>query len=60
MEGNVTETNKKTVKAFVEAVFMGQDLSVVDQSMRADYIQHNPSVKQGSAGFKELLEGCQV
>lgn len=55
MAGNQAEANKKVIGAFAEAVFAKKDLSAVEQYMRADYIQHNPLVKQGAQGFKEFF-----
>lgn len=55
MAGNQAEANKKVIGAFAEAVFVRKDLSAVEQYMRADYIQHNPLVKQGAQGFKEFF-----
>jgi predicted SnoaL-like aldol condensation-catalyzing enzyme len=55
MADSLTETNKKIIDGFAEAVFVKKDLSAVDQFMRADYIQHNPLVKPGSSGFKEFF-----
>ncbi len=50
------EKNKEIVLAFVTAVFVNHDLSVLDQYMRDDYIQHNPDVPQGKEGFKQFFE----
>jgi predicted SnoaL-like aldol condensation-catalyzing enzyme len=55
MAENVTESNKKVIGTFAEAVFVKKDLTAVDRYMRADYIQHNPLVKQGASGFKEFF-----
>ena len=44
-------TNAEIVREFTEVVFNGKDLSVIDKYMRDDYIQHNPTVAQGKAGF---------
>ena len=48
--------NKKIVEEFYNAVFIRHDLSRLDGYMRDDYIQHNPDVKQGKAGFVEFFE----
>ena len=48
--------NKEIVEAFCTAVFVNHDLSVLDQYMRDDYIQHNPDVPQGKAGFTEFFK----
>lgn len=52
---NLTESNKRTVGAFAESVFVKKDLTAVDQYVRNDYIQHNPLVGQGARGFKEFF-----
>ncbi len=49
-------TNKETVIQFYEKVFNGWDISVVDQFVRNDYIQHNPNVESGIEGFKGFLD----
>ena len=48
--------NKRIVEEFYNDVFIGHDLSRLDEYMRDDYIQHNPDVKQGKAGFVEFFE----
>lgn len=55
MSENQSETNRTLVGAFAEAVFVTKDLSVAEQYMRSDYIQHNPLVQQGLQGFKEFF-----
>ncbi len=55
MADNLAEANKKVIGAFAEDVFVKKNLSAVDKYMRADYIQHNPLVKQGASGFKEFF-----
>jgi steroid delta-isomerase-like uncharacterized protein len=49
-------SNKKIIEAFCETVFVRHDLSKLDECMRDDYIQHNPDVAQGKAGFKRFFE----
>ncbi|ACM19335.1 SnoaL-like polyketide cyclase [Geotalea daltonii FRC-32] len=49
------DVNKALIGRFAEEVFVKKDLSEVERYVRADYIQHNPLVKQGSAGFKEFF-----
>jgi predicted SnoaL-like aldol condensation-catalyzing enzyme len=44
------------VRAFVTEVFINHDLSVLDQYMQDDYIQHNPDVPQGKVGFRQFFE----
>jgi predicted SnoaL-like aldol condensation-catalyzing enzyme len=50
------EKNKDIVRGFVNDVFVKHDLSVLDQYLRDDYIQHNPDVAQGKEGFREFFE----
>jgi predicted SnoaL-like aldol condensation-catalyzing enzyme len=52
-----TKNNRKVLEGFYEQVFCDHDLSVVDQFMHDDYIQHNPDVAQGKAGFVEFHQG---
>lgn len=47
-------SNKEIVKQFIDEVFNAWDLSGLDQFMRDDYRQHNPTVKNGKEGFKEF------
>jgi len=53
---NNPKKNKELVQAFCTTVFVNHDLSTLDQLMRDDYIQHNPDVPQGKAGFKQFFE----
>jgi predicted SnoaL-like aldol condensation-catalyzing enzyme len=55
-----TENNKKVVGDFYEEVFRKHDLTVLDRFMHDDYIQHNPDVPQGKAGFAEFHKGFFV
>ncbi len=52
-----TENNKKVLEDFYDQVFRKHDLSVVDQFMHDDYIQHNPDAAQGKSGFVEFHQG---
>ena len=56
METNA-EKNKKVVRDFYEEVFRKHDLAAVDRFMHDDYIQHNPDVRQGKAGFVDFHKG---
>ena len=49
-------SNKDIVRAFTQNVFNARDLSRLDDYMHDDYIQHNPTVAQGKAGF---IDFCQ-
>jgi predicted SnoaL-like aldol condensation-catalyzing enzyme len=46
-----TAKNKDVVSRFYDDVFVGQDMSRIDEYMRDDYIQHNGDCPQGKAGF---------
>ncbi|MBM6775190.1 nuclear transport factor 2 family protein [Olsenella profusa] len=48
--------NKEIVLAFYEEVFNAHDLSNVERYVREDYIQHNPTVEDGRAGFVRFAE----
>jgi predicted SnoaL-like aldol condensation-catalyzing enzyme len=48
-------SNRKLVEDFVRAVFMDHDLTSLERYLRDDYIQHNPDVPQGKAGFTEFF-----
>jgi predicted SnoaL-like aldol condensation-catalyzing enzyme len=49
------KTNKEVVEAFCETVFVKHDLTMLDECMRDDYIQHNADVAQGKKGFVEFF-----
>ncbi len=53
---NDPKKNKELVKDFCETVFVNHNLSTLDRFMRDDYLQHNPDVPQGKAGFKQFFE----
>lgn len=55
MAEDLAGANKEVLGGFAESVFVKKDLSAVDQYVRADYIQHNPLVRQGASGFKEFF-----
>jgi predicted SnoaL-like aldol condensation-catalyzing enzyme len=56
---NDLETNKTLVRSLFEDVIDGGDLSLADQLLRPDYIEHNPSVGQGIEGFKAYFTGLE-
>jgi steroid delta-isomerase-like uncharacterized protein len=49
-------TNKEIVGRFGDAVFNRHDFSVLDRYVKEDYIQHNPLVPPGRAGFRQFFE----
>jgi steroid delta-isomerase-like uncharacterized protein len=48
-------TNKQILAEFGAEVFGKKDLSNLQKYMQDDYIQHNPLVPQGAAGFKTFF-----
>ena len=50
------ERNKRIVLDFYERVFNGRDASAISEYVREDYIQHNPTVEDGRAGFSRFME----
>ena len=48
-------TNKELILKVYDEVFNKRDLSNLDEYMREDYIQHNPTVENGREGFKKFL-----
>ena len=55
MAQDTTATNKQLLANFSAEVFAKKDLSILSNYMREDYIQHNPLVPQGLAGFKSFF-----
>ena len=49
-------TNKELVLKFYEEVFNAWDVSKIDDYMLDSYKQHNPTVKDGKAGFVEFAQ----
>lgn len=49
--------NKAIVAKFYQDVFQTGNLSNLDEYMKDDYLQHNPTVKNGKAGFQEFITG---
>lgn len=47
-------TNKELVLKFYDEVFNKWDISNLDLYMKDDYIQHNPTAKDGKVGFIEF------
>lgn len=52
-----SEQNKKIVREFYAEVFQKRNLGAVDRFMHDEYIQHNPDVRQGKAGFVDFHRG---
>lgn len=50
------KNNKEIIEILCTTVFQRHDFSRLDEIMRDDYIQHNPDVPQGKAGFKYFFE----
>jgi predicted SnoaL-like aldol condensation-catalyzing enzyme len=50
-------TNKEIMEEVMSEIFQKHDLSRIDNLMRDDYIQHNPNVPQGKAGFVGYFKG---
>lgn len=48
--------NKKLVLKFIEECFNNKDLTNIEHYMKSDYIQHNPTIKQGRDGFVDFAE----
>ena len=49
------EQNKKTVVEFYQKLFGDKDLSVIEQYITEDYIQHNPIAADGRQALKDVL-----
>ena len=52
---SVAEKNKKIVLEFYQKLFGDKDISVIDQYLVEDYIQHNPMAPDGREALKNLL-----
>ncbi len=52
----LSDRNKTIVELFINSVFVSHDFGILDGIMRDDYIQHNPDVAQGKAGFRQFFE----
>lgn len=49
------EANKKMIAIFYQKLFGDLDLSVIDQYIVPDYIQHNPDATDGREALKKVL-----
>jgi predicted SnoaL-like aldol condensation-catalyzing enzyme len=47
--------NRKVVEEFLTAAFINHDLSDLGRFLTDEYIQHNPDVAQGRAGFEAFF-----
>ncbi|MGH1477962.1 MAG: nuclear transport factor 2 family protein [Geminicoccales bacterium] len=54
---NDLERNKSTVTAFYDLMFnQGEPRKAIESHVGPDYIQHNPHVANGKAGFVDYFE----
>ena len=53
---NQEEKNKKTACAAYQRIFGDLDSTAVDEYMSSNFIQHNPTIGDGPAGVKALVE----
>jgi predicted SnoaL-like aldol condensation-catalyzing enzyme len=56
MAQTTQQANKELIGNFAEEVFVNKSFANLSRYMRADYIQHNPLVAQGSSGFQEFFQ----
>ncbi len=47
-----TEANKAIVRRYLDAVWNGGDLALIDEAIAPAFIQHLPNVPSGRAGVK--------
>lgn len=52
--------NKAIVRHVYDQLFNRGNLAVVDRYFRADYIQHNPALPNGTAALKSLVSGIRA
>ena len=55
MAQDTPQENKQLLSDFGAEIFGRKELSNLHRYMREDYIQHNPLVPQGLAGFKQFF-----
>ncbi|QEN08246.1 hypothetical protein EXM22_09695 [Oceanispirochaeta crateris] len=48
--------NKQNAIAFYKMSYMGQPSQAIEKYVGAEYIQHNPAVKNGKSGFISYFE----
>lgn len=51
--------NKENAIAFYQTAYDGNPKKAIDDYVGSEYIQHNPDVKDGTAGFIEYFERMQ-
>jgi predicted SnoaL-like aldol condensation-catalyzing enzyme len=51
-------SNKKLAYDFFRVILIGRHLDQIQAFMREDYIQHNPNVDTGEAGFLKYVAGA--
>jgi predicted SnoaL-like aldol condensation-catalyzing enzyme len=51
----LTVRNKALVREFYMTVLVGRDVDAAPRFLRSDYIQHNPQVPTGLAGFMDTF-----
>jgi len=56
MEEGAVMTNKELILKFYDEVFNQWDTSRLEDYVREDYIQHNPTVETGIEGFRKFLD----
>lgn len=54
----LTARNKAVVRDFYTAVFVRRDVDAAPRFLRPDYIQHNPNVPTGLAGFMDTFRAA--
>jgi predicted SnoaL-like aldol condensation-catalyzing enzyme len=55
-----TSKNKESAISFYRMAYAGHPKEAVERYIGADYIQHNPAVANGTAGFIDYFERMQV
>lgn len=50
------EKNIEVIKRFYDEVFNAHDVSNIDEFMRDDYMQHNPTAEDGKEGFIKFTQ----
>jgi predicted SnoaL-like aldol condensation-catalyzing enzyme len=54
------DINKKNAIAFYKTAYQGNPKKAIEQFVGKEYIQHNPSVADGTRGFIDYFERMQV